>query len=55
MRGETGLPFHDFKWFEDDTMLRYSRLNTSAANEIGKDRIEYMSRFFERLNKEIQP
>jgi len=55
MGGETGLPFHDFTWFEDDTMLRYSRLNTSAAKEIGKERIEYMSRFFERLNKEIQP
>ncbi len=53
MRGETGLMFHDFTWFKEDTMLRYERLNTDAAKEIGKPRFEYMAHFFEILEKEI--
>ena len=53
MRGETGLQFHDFSWFKDDTMLRYERLNTETAREIGKRRIEFMSEFFKRLEDEI--
>ncbi len=54
MMGETGLLFHDFSWFKDDTMLRFERLNTETAKKIGEQRIEYMKRFFETLEKETR-
>ena len=53
MRGETGLPFHDFSWFKDDTLIRFERLNTDTAKEIGLKRIEFMKDFFEKLEDEI--
>ena len=53
MRGETGLTFHDFDWFEEDTMLRYERLNTSTAKIMGEERINYMKDFFKRLRREV--
>ena len=53
MRGETGLMFHDFTWFKEATIIRFERLNTDTAKEIGKLRIEYMALFFENLKNEI--
>ena len=53
MRGEKGMEFHDFSWFQEDTMLRFERLNTDTAKELGMKRIDFMKDFFEKLEKEI--
>ena len=54
MRGETGYAFHDFSWFDEDTKLRFTRLNTETAKEIGNDRFGFMQSFFERLKEETR-
>jgi uncharacterized protein len=53
MQGEAGLNLTDLTWFQEDIMLRYERLNTETAKEMGKKRIEFMEDFFKTLEEDV--